>query len=340
MRKRSMQTISDVQKVWHRVMSIRYRAGNQAVRIPSSNEFAEEFGISRSTVRIALEQLTREGVLVTRKGSGTFINPKKALLTNEHSTLVGLMFFDCNLFFYTDVVMMELESLFGELAKTDWNIRNVNAAMLTEDDVRMTIQHNYLDALLTFGAPKFVVKTADCLLPLINMIFHIDGITNVLTDYSNSVEKLFRICGKDQGIELWSMASENDPLRQCIESYPGIRHLETDLTNSTPVTAEMIRENFSRECPDWILLRPEMLDMFRGVICELYGEEKARKILWIYHLKPDTEHDWPGFFPKSDRRGEVREAIRLLKQKMNGKAETEDVYVKSMLIRCPDGTLC
>ena len=48
------------------------RTGNQAVRIPSSNELAREFGIARSSVRIALEQLTAEGILVTRKGCGTF----------------------------------------------------------------------------------------------------------------------------------------------------------------------------------------------------------------------------------------------------------------------------
>ena len=50
MRSRSTRIISEVEKVWQRVMSIWYRSGNRAVRIPSSNELAEEFGIARSSV--------------------------------------------------------------------------------------------------------------------------------------------------------------------------------------------------------------------------------------------------------------------------------------------------
>lgn len=68
MRKQSPQTISEVQKIWHRVMSILYRSGGCSVKIPSSNELAREFGVARSTVRIALEKLTEEGFLVTRRG--------------------------------------------------------------------------------------------------------------------------------------------------------------------------------------------------------------------------------------------------------------------------------
>ena len=60
MRKQSPQTISEVQKIWHRVMSILYRSGGCSVKIPSSNELAREFGVARSTVRIALEKLTEE----------------------------------------------------------------------------------------------------------------------------------------------------------------------------------------------------------------------------------------------------------------------------------------
>ena len=46
----------------------------------------------------------------------------------------------------------------------------------------MTIQHNYLDALLTFGTPGFIVKTADELLPLVNLGTYRGGVTNVVSD--------------------------------------------------------------------------------------------------------------------------------------------------------------
>ncbi len=333
-----MQTISDVQKVWHRVMSIRFRTGNQAVRIPSSNELAREFGIARSSVRIALEQLTAEGVLITRKGSGTFINPKRTFFLHENSTLIGLMVQNCNLFFYSRAIQRELACFFAELYQTEWNVRNVEATMLTPEDVRMTVQHNYLDALLTFGTPDFIVETANELLPLVNLGIYREGVTNVVSDLDGCIEELFRITGRDREILTWNLSNPEEYLFRSFRSKPGlIRFPGTEGLTENAVTAELLREMFAKRCPDWILIHPDMLELFRGVIVERYGEERARKILWLYHYVPDTAHDeWTGYFIRADRRKEVRAAIALLKRKMNGETVTGDVSVPAQLLRCPD----
>jgi GntR family transcriptional regulator len=42
-------------------------------RLPSEPKLAEQMGISRGTIRQAIEQLVQEGLLVRRQGSGTFI---------------------------------------------------------------------------------------------------------------------------------------------------------------------------------------------------------------------------------------------------------------------------
>ncbi|KGJ87903.1 histidine utilization repressor [Thalassotalea sp. ND16A] len=42
-------------------------------RVPSENELASQFGVSRMTARRALQELTDEGVLSRSKGSGTFV---------------------------------------------------------------------------------------------------------------------------------------------------------------------------------------------------------------------------------------------------------------------------
>ena len=333
-----MQTISDVQKVWHRVMSIRFRTGNQAVRIPSSNELAREFGIARSSVRIALEQLTAEGILITRKGSGTFINPKRTFFLHEKSTLIGLMVQNCNLFFYSRAIQRELACFFAELYQTEWNVRNVEATMLTPEDVRMTVQHNYLDALLTFGTPDFIVQTANELLPLVNLGIYHAGVTNIVSDLDACFEELFRITGRDREISIWNLSNPDGYLSRNFSSMPGlIRFPGTENLSENAVTAELLREMFAKQCPDWILIHPDMLELFRGVIVERYGEERARKILWLYHTVPDTAHDeWTGYFIRADRRKEVRAAIALLKRKMNGETVTGDVSVPAQLLRCPD----
>lgn len=53
-----------------RIFHGRYGPGSP---IPSENDLAGEFGVARLTVRQAIQELRREGALVSRRGSGTFV---------------------------------------------------------------------------------------------------------------------------------------------------------------------------------------------------------------------------------------------------------------------------
>src|SRR6266446_10425107 len=47
--------------------------------IPSERQLSADLGVSRLTVRAALDELVREGYLIRRRGSGTFVaEPKVA----------------------------------------------------------------------------------------------------------------------------------------------------------------------------------------------------------------------------------------------------------------------
>lgn len=65
-------------------------------RLPSEPELAEQFGVSRGTVRQALTILEREGAIFRRHGSGTFVNKyvlriqARAEYAHEHSDLLRL----------------------------------------------------------------------------------------------------------------------------------------------------------------------------------------------------------------------------------------------------------
>jgi GntR family transcriptional regulator len=55
--------------------------------IPSETELCRLYGISRTTVRKALEQLTREGLLYRIQGKGTFVAPPKLRERFVHKTV-------------------------------------------------------------------------------------------------------------------------------------------------------------------------------------------------------------------------------------------------------------
>jgi GntR family transcriptional repressor for pyruvate dehydrogenase complex len=60
-------------------------------RIPSHNELCERWGISRTTIREALNKLESEGILTKYQGRGTYINeitPSRILSATELSSLL------------------------------------------------------------------------------------------------------------------------------------------------------------------------------------------------------------------------------------------------------------
>src|SRR3954469_20078248 len=58
-----------------RIGSGEYAPGD---RLPSEGVLADDLGVHRLTVRRALDELSREGLLRARQGAGTFVSPRPA----------------------------------------------------------------------------------------------------------------------------------------------------------------------------------------------------------------------------------------------------------------------
>jgi len=60
-------------------------------KIPSENELAVRFGVSRLTVRQAVSKLVEEGFLTTRRGSGTYVTDNEDLINSYNIEFSGFM---------------------------------------------------------------------------------------------------------------------------------------------------------------------------------------------------------------------------------------------------------
>jgi GntR family transcriptional repressor for pyruvate dehydrogenase complex len=69
---RRRRLYEDIVQQFHSM--IRQRALPHGARLPSERLLAEQFGVSRSSVREAIRSLELQGLVVSKRGSGTFIN--------------------------------------------------------------------------------------------------------------------------------------------------------------------------------------------------------------------------------------------------------------------------
>jgi GntR family transcriptional regulator len=60
-------------------------------KIPSENELARKFYVSRLTVRQAISQLVQEGFLVSKRGGGTFVTRNESLINSFSLEFTGFM---------------------------------------------------------------------------------------------------------------------------------------------------------------------------------------------------------------------------------------------------------
>lgn len=70
------------------ILNKEFQAGE---KIPSENKLAENFNVSRLTVRQAISQLVQEGFLVSKRGEGTFVTRNQYLISSFGLEFTGFM---------------------------------------------------------------------------------------------------------------------------------------------------------------------------------------------------------------------------------------------------------
>lgn len=105
-------------------MGLIYRNSFASVKVPSSMELANRFGVTRRTARMALESLIAEGYLTSKSGIGTFTNPVKGFKLGNvrQKPLIGLCFGDGSHFYYDAYTGKIFADVMSRLLDAGYNV--------------------------------------------------------------------------------------------------------------------------------------------------------------------------------------------------------------------------
>lgn len=112
------------------IMAGRFSAGD---RLPTENQLAQRFAVSRPVVREALQRLQTDGVVMSRQGSGTYVQRSPSQRVAELTSQVSL-----HEVLQVMELRMALESLSARLAarhRTDEHLRTIEQARQSLGDL-------------------------------------------------------------------------------------------------------------------------------------------------------------------------------------------------------------
>ncbi|MBN2640685.1 MAG: GntR family transcriptional regulator [Victivallales bacterium] len=99
--------------------------GEALVPLTTERELCELFGMSRGTVRKALQILTDEGLLIRRQHYGTFISPQ-VIRRSLHMPMVGVIVGDGESSYIDSMAQSILSGLYHELGRDRYLLNNIH----------------------------------------------------------------------------------------------------------------------------------------------------------------------------------------------------------------------
>lgn len=188
---------SETLKLRYFIMNLIYRAGHDSVMIPSSRSLAEQFGLARSTVQLALEKLIRDGFLFSRAGIGTFSNPAHsfAFAGDAPPPLIGLVWGDGKTFFHDHYICRQMAPIGIHITENGWNIRQLTLSASSPEALKDEIGQSHLDGLVwVFPNPDEAETVAEIAagLPVITVPLsrHDANLNSVASDFDQAGRRL------------------------------------------------------------------------------------------------------------------------------------------------------
>lgn len=198
MRPKNQDIQTEISKVKYYIMSLVYRGSNLGNPLPSSRELAEQFSLSRSTIRDVLRILCNDGWLITRRGIGTFINPERIFSSGEgdRPRLIGIKQGSGDNYFRNGPAVRALVAVMLELVNRNYNVHLLHADTPNADRFRQELDSSFIDGVLCLNSPAELGREAALTHPTVMVDCFAPGVPSVTSDYSTVLQTLLKLLGR------------------------------------------------------------------------------------------------------------------------------------------------
>ncbi len=195
--------VSEYMKIRRYVMTLILRAGTKKTLLPSIQELANQFAVSRPTVCKAMKTLTEQGFVIGKRGLGSFTNPEKRSIVFDNSEqfrrqpIIGIVIGDGMIVHYDYYFALILSELLKAVVTLPSIIHLVPISSTEVDNICRTIENEQLDGLICHQPSQKMFQAVQQMsrkgLPVVVGEYPEDFPASVLLDY----ERFGYECGKE-----------------------------------------------------------------------------------------------------------------------------------------------
>lgn len=321
-------TMTQQMRIRYFVMNLIYHSAGKSVKVPSTRELAERFGIARSTVQLAFEQLIRDGFLVCRQGAATMTNPLShfVLQPKDRNPLIGIKLYEGDAFYYGANFWRSISSVATELTDRGFNLRLLMNAATTPVSIDREVHESYLDGIILIDTCLDYINAARQSMPCVVISnARIPGLpAQVIRSQGLAIRQLSRLLHArncSRGINIISSSSPHDDHRvvsRLAECNPELAFMDLEL--------DAVRREVRENPPDVIIHFEQYAETLQKLV-----DESGHDILLVSRKSPVRDQYYRGCyfdFPM-ERMGRI--AVDMLESLLAGEKSLPACTVEASL---------
>ncbi|MBS1369574.1 MAG: GntR family transcriptional regulator [Lentisphaeria bacterium] len=321
MAKEKNAVMSEVTRVRLHIMEIIYRNSTKSVMIPSVRTLAAGFGIARSTVQLALEELSRQGYVIGKPGIGTFTNPQKGFsLLADAPPLIGMKVGTGDYFYYGSLTWNLMAHTGISVTDRGWNLRQMNCATPTAEELLAELRDFRFDGLLCIQVPDKLLAAAAAKIPLVNIGRLTEEVSCVHFRYKPALRELCALLDGEKRRRLLSIlpaavSGRSQTIHAGIRKYAPESELRI-IDPQSPSASAALEEALRNDPPDALLLLGQQSPLVSRLMRQ-YGIT-PQAMLPVATQDVSERMDFPGVHFREPLREGAEAGVELLQQRLCG----------------------